>query len=491
MGDQIFLIIPEIFILASIIGLFTIKLLYENSRGVAKAAYIYYWSSLVVITAGIFITFFMQIGANQTVFNNIFLIDAFAAINKILILFLSVTVLVYSREYLAERELMRIEYFLFLHAAIFGMMLMVSGHNMLVIYLGLEICSMSVYSLVVYSREVQSSTGAGIKYYTVGIFSTILILIGIYLIYSNTGSFDIDEMKRHLNVDGENIKFIAIGMILLAIGGAFKLGAVPFHVWVPDIYKGISTAVTLFAGTVPKIAAFSVAIRLFTVTFSDIHAYLQSMLTIMALTAAIAGCFFSFFASNLKKLFGYATVNHVGFMILGFIIGSGIEAGGEGYMSAMFYTVTYSIMIAGAYGIIIFLGKKGEETGSLSDFSGLYKKNRWIAIIMLLVMLSMAGFPGTAGFYAKFMLIRSSFESGMDNIAIAFIVIAVLSAYPYLKVIWLMLKGQPVGVLGALSTSELRILLGVNSLIVLGFGVYPEGLIAICNEALQWTVYFK
>ncbi len=471
-------LVPEALIFLSAILVFFLDLILKENKKV-----LLYWFSLLVVIAAVFITVLFQIGSHEIILGGTYYIDAFGVILKITILFVTAGVLIYSRDYLSNRNMLKGEYFILTLMSVLGMMILISAHSMLSVYLGVELLSLSMYSLIVYCRETPSSVKTGIKYFTMGAIATGILLFGISMVYGALSTFDISEISIAIAADGVDKTSILIGLTLMVAGVAFKLGAVPFHFWVPDVYKGTSTAVTLFVSTAPKVAAFAVAIRIFAEGFSSMHGEWCEIFIVLSIVAAVFGAIFSYVQHNIKKMLGYAAVSHIGFILLGFIAGKGV--GYDGYVSSMFYVVTYAIMMAAAYGIVLFLSNKGSESGEMDDFSGLHRRNPWAAIIMLLVVLSMAGFPGTVGFYAKFLVIRSVIDADLYWLAITFVVFAVLSSYPYFRIIKAMYFDKPIEERIPSSRSEFRVLLGVNSLMVLGFGVYPEGLISICNAALD------
>ncbi len=468
---------PEIFLLASAAVILIVDLFLKGQQKVIS-----YWMSVVAILTTIIITVIAQIGCDDVILSGTYKADIFGVVLKVTILFIVAGVFIYSRTYLQVRELFKGEYFILAIMGTLGMMILVSAHSLITIYLGIELLSLSMYALVVYCREKNSSIESGIKYFIMGAVASGILLFGMSLIYGVAGSLNIFEIREALMTTKPIPLSIPFGLTLMVVGVAFKFGAVPFHMWVPDVYHGSATAVGLYVGTAPKVAAFALAMRLLVEGFDAIHTQWADIFIVLAILSSVVGNLVAITQHNIKRMLGYSAVAHIGFILLGFV--TGVTDVTNGYLSSMFYVIVYSIMAAGAFGIVIFLSDKGYESGEIDDFKGLHKRNPWCAFIMLLIMLSMAGIPGTAGFYAKFLIIQSVLDAEMMWLALLFVVFAVVGAFYYLRIVKCMYFDNAYKEKLPDSRFEFRILLGVNGLVILGFGIFPEGMISLCRMAL-------
>ncbi len=468
---------PEIFLLASAALILVVDLFLKDKQKVIS-----YWMSVAALIVTMVLTVLTQITVDGVILSGTYKVDVFGVVLKSTILFIVASVFMYSRTYLEIRELLRGEFFILAIMGTLGMMILISAHSLITIYLGIELLSLSMYAMVVYCREKHSSIESGIKYFIMGAVASGILLFGMSLIYGVAGSLNIFEIREALLSTKPIPLSVPFGLVLMIIGVAFKFGAVPFHMWVPDVYHGSATVVGLYVGTAPKVAAFALAMRLLVEGFGAIHTQWADIFIVLAILSCLVGNIVAIAQSNIKRMLGYSAVAHIGFILLGFVTGETDVT--NGYLSSMFYVIVYSIMAAGAFGIVIFLSDRGFESGEIEDFKGLSKRNQWVAFIMLLIMLSMAGIPGTAGFYAKFLIIQSLIDVEMIWLAILFVVFAVIGAYYYLRIIKCMYFDHAHKEALPDSRFEFRILLGVNGIVILGFGIFPDGVIALCRMAL-------
>jgi len=420
--------LPEIFLLSAIVVVLLLDLFL--TKGFKQVTY--YLTQISLFITGLLA--FNLIGHPETViFSNSFVLDDMASVFKVFMMGSAMVAMVYSRHYLTQHDLFRGEYFVLVLLSILGMMVMVSGYSLLTLYLGLEILSLSLYTLIAIARKRSGAIEAALKYFVLGAIASGLLLYGMSMIYGISGSLNISEISAFAsdaNLASRETLIINFGLVFLVIGIAFKLGAVPFHMWVPDVYQGSPTSVTMFISTVPKIAAVAMLVRLLVDGLGAMHPYWSDLFMILALLSIALGSVVALMQTNIKRMLAYSTISHVGFVMLGFVTGVI-----TGYGAATFYILVYVLMSLAAFGVIILLNKKGFEAEEISDYKGLSKSSPWFALMMLVVMLSMAGVPPFIGFYSKFFILQQVISAGFVTVAIIAVVFAVISAYYYLQII--------------------------------------------------------
>ncbi|MDH3315584.1 MAG: NADH-quinone oxidoreductase subunit NuoN [Gammaproteobacteria bacterium] len=417
--------------------------------------------------------------APQVTFHGSFVSDAMSAVLKIFILLVSYFALFYSRVYLLERNLFKGEYFVLALFAVLGMMVLVSAHSLLTVYLGLELLSLCLYALVALNRDSVSGSEAAMKYFVLGALASGMLLYGMSLLYGVTGTLDLGGIRSFISAHSEDNLILVLGLIFVLVGIAFKLGAVPFHMWVPDVYEGAPTPVTLFISSAPKIAAFGMLMRLLVDGLPGLKEDWIGMLVILAVLSMGIGNVIAIAQSNLKRMLAYSTIGHVGFLFLGIIAGSP-----SGYAASMFYIITYALMSMGGFGMIIWLGRSGFEADRLDDFRGLNDRNPWFAFMMLILMLSMAGVPPFVGFWAKWSVLREAIAAGYTWLAVVGVGFAIIGLFYYIRVVRLMYFEKPDEPLPVTSSPDMRVMMSTNALAILALGVYPGGLLALCVQAL-------
>jgi len=430
-------------------------------------------------------------------FNGLFVADVMANLLKLAAYLTVSVVLVYSRQYLLDRGLMRGEFLSLLLFALLGMMLMISANSFLTVYLGLELLSLCLYAMVALNRDSAASTEAAMKYFVLGALASGLLLYGMSMIYGATGSLSIPDIARQLGAlsrDTTQQPFLVFGLVFVVCGIAFKLGVVPFHMWIPDVYHGAPTAVTLVIGSVPKLAAFAMAIRVLGSGLADLAHDWQQMLAIMAVLSMAIGNITAIAQTNLKRMLAYSTIAHMGFMLLGLLagwVGGNFLNRPDAYAAAMFYTVVYVLMSVGSFGMLLFLSRKGFECENLEDLRGLNRRNPWYAFVMLLLMFSLAGVPPTVGFYAKLSVLSAAVNAGQVWLAVVAVVFSLIGAYYYLRIVKLMYFDDPVEGPAAPEFGSqglaARILLSTNGLLLLILGVLPQTLMDLCFVAIKST----
>jgi len=424
-------------------------------------------------------------------FNGLFVADAMANVLK---LFATVAVgvaLVYSRQYLLDRGLFKGEFLALLLFALLGMMIMISANSFITVYLGLELLSLCLYSMVALNRDSATSIEAAMKYFVLGALASGLLLYGLSMIYGATGTLTIPEVAakaKLLSGGASDRAFLVFGVVFVVAGIAFKLGVVPFHMWIPDVYHGAPTAVTLIIGSAPKLAAFAMAIRLLVNGLLDVAADWQQMLAVLAVLSMALGNIAAIAQSNLKRMLAYSTIAHMGFMLLGLlsgVVGGNLLNAPDAYAASMFYVVVYVLMSLGAFGMLLYLSRAGFECERLEDMKGLNRRNPWYAFIVLVLMFSLAGIPPTAGFYAKLAVLSAAVNAGQIGLAVTAVLLSLIGAFYYLRIVKLMYFDEPVDAAPLEGPREMRTLLSANGLALLVFGILPQPLMQICFAAIQ------
>jgi NADH-quinone oxidoreductase subunit N len=425
-------------------------------------------------------TFYYIPDGRVTAFSGSFVLDSASAVIKLFTYLVVALVFLYSRDYLVRAGLYRGEFFVLVLFALLGIMVMLSANSLLTLYLGLELLALAQYALVAFDRDSSTAAESAMKYFVLGAIASGTLLYGISILYGVTGTVNLTELAQHFAVPGSVTMLAFLGLAFVVVGIAFKFGAVPFHMWLPDVYQGASTPVTLFIGSAPKIASFALAWRVLTEGLGDLHVGgWQDMLALLSVLSLAIGNIVAIAQSNLKRMLAYSTISHVGFILMGFVAGTN-----DGLQAAMFYTLTYTLMSAAAFGMIILLSRKGFEAENLEDFKGLNARSPWFAFVMLMVMFSMAGVPPFVGFYAKLVVLGSVIDAGMLWLALTGIVLAVVGAFYYLRVVWLMYFVEPVDQRPLEASGDLRFVISANGLGLLALGIFPGGLLTLCARLL-------
>jgi NADH-quinone oxidoreductase subunit N len=417
-------------------------------------------------------------GESIYAFNDTFVRDGMADLLKVFIFIITGAVFLYSRQYLQERDLFKGEFYVLGLFGVLGMMVLVSASNMLTVYLGLELFSLSTYALVALHRDSPRAAEAAMKYFILGALASGMLLYGISMVYGSVGSLALADVRAALTGGGGDDPVLAFGLAFVVVGVAFKFGAVPFHMWIPDVYEGAPTIVTSYIGSAPKLAAFALAFRLLEDGLGGLHGYWQDMLVFLAILSMALGNVLAIAQTNLKRMLAYSTIAHVGFLLLGFLAGTP-----EGYAAAMFYAIAYGTMSAGAFGMIIYLSRAGFEAEELADFKGLNQRSPWFAGIMLMLMASLAGFPPFFGFFAKLLVFKAVIDAGLIWVAVLGVFLAVIGAYYYLRIIKLMYFDEPATDAPIKAGADLRATLTVNGLAQIFLGFFSGGLAAACLRA--------
>ena len=466
------LVAPEIWMLAMICVVLVADLFVPG-----KDRLVTYWLSQLTLVGAAWITLETQWGVEALTFTGSYIGDSLAAILKVSIFVITFIGFAYAWHYFRQRDLLKGEFFTLSLISVLGMMVIASAHSLLTVYLGLELMSLALYALVAIDRDSKPAAEGAMKYFVLGALASGLTLYGMSMVYGATASLDLGEIAA-IAAAGTGGTLMGYGLTFLVVGVAFKFGAVPFHMWIPDVYQGAPTPITLFIGTASKIAAVAMFVRLIGEGLGALHEQWQLMVTVLAVVSLVVGNLFALVQTNFKRLLGYSTISHVGFIFLGFIAGTG-----EGAAASLFYIIAYALTAAVAFGIVILLGRKGFEADEMDDLRGLFKRDRWSAIALLLTMFSMAGVPGTVGFYAKLLVIKSVIDVGMISLAVFAMVFAVVAAYYYLRVLKLAFFDEPAETVALEGGKGFRLLLQGNGLALLVLGIFPGALMAACLAA--------
>ena len=402
--------------------------------------------------------------------------------------------LVYARPYAAERDMLKGELFTLSMFSLLGIDVMLSANNFLVVYLGLELMSLSLYALVAMRRDHADSTEAAMKYFVLGALASGFLLYGLSMMYGATGSLDISEVFKAIGTGQINKSVMILGVVFIVAGLGFKLGAVPFHMWVPDVYQGAPTAITLLIGGAPKLAAFAITIRLLVEGMLGMAVDWQQMLVVLSVGSMLLGNLVAIAQTNLKRMLAYSSIAQMGFMLLGLcsgvVYGNTVSAGNS-YASSMFYIVTYVLTTLGSFGMIMLLSRQGFEAEQIDDLKGLARRSPWFALVMTIFMLSLAGLPPTVGFYAKLSVLQSLVSTNVEGylwLAVAAVVLSLVGAYYYLRVIKVMWFDEPLDTRPIVSRADVRAVMSLNGVAVLAFGILPGGLMTLCVRAIVKTL---
>ena len=413
-------------------------------------------------------------------FDGSFVRDSFADVLKLFTVLVSLGIFLFSREYLLQHKFYSGEFFILGLFGVLGMFVMISAHNMITMFIGLEIMSLAMYAMIALRKDYRQGLEAAIKYFVLGALATGMLLYGFSMLYGATGSITFPEMAKVIESGNVDKVVLSFGVVFVVIGLAFKLGAVPFHMWMPDVYQGAPSAVTLYLGTAPKIAGFAMLYRLLEEALPGLVEDWQSLIIMISILSMVVGSLIAIVQDNLKRMLAYSGIGHVGFLLLGVI-----AATPEGYAASMFYVIVYAITGVAGFGMIVALSKTGNEFDKISDFIGLNARNPWLAFMMLIVLFSMAGIPPFIGFWAKIIVIEEVIKAGFVWIAVIGVIMAVISAFYYLKVVKAMYFDKPEDSSPIETTSS-----GSNwavsffALALLVLGLVPSSLIDLTYKSL-------
>ena len=465
-------VMPEIVMLvAACVVLIVDLFLTERTRLVT---YVLSLAALVVTGATIIAT----AGEPVVSFEGSFVRDAVADVMKMGILTVTGFAMVYAKDYLVQQGIYRGEYYTLALFSVLGMMIMSSAYNFITIYLGLELLALSMYALVAFNRDSMGGAEAAMKYFVLGALASGLLLYGISLFYGATGSLSFAEVSAAIVKGNIQEDILVFGLVFIIMGVGFKFGAVPFHMWVPDVYHGAPTAVTMLLGSAPKIAAFALTLRLLVDGLAPLFTQWQEMLMILAVISLGIGNLVAIAQHNIKRMLAYSTISHVGFIFLGFIAGTD-----DGYGAALFYTVVYALTAAGGFGVLAMISRRGFDAENLHDLKGLNERSGWLAAMMALILFSMAGVPPTVGFFAKWFVLESIIRVDLVWLALVAVFFSVIGAFYYLRAIKTMYFDKPIDDQPLEISADSHVAMSINGVSMLVLGMFPTALYTVCRAA--------
>jgi NADH-quinone oxidoreductase subunit N len=475
--SEILLLTPEILMLT----LASFILVIDTFSNDPLRRVTYYLSQLaLVLTAASVIMFCPE--QTAFAFDNSFISDGMSVVLKLFVFVICFFAFLYAHEYLKEHCWMQGEYFVLGLFAILGMMVLISAHSLLTVYLGLELLSLSLYAMVAMHRKSTAASEAAMKYFVLGALASGMLLYGMSMVYGVTGTLELGNISATIGNDTNNT-LLVFGLVFILVGIAFKLGAVPFHMWVPDVYQGAPTCVTLFIASAPKLAAFAMAMRLLVDGLHSLIGDWQGMLIILSLLSMAIGNIIAISQTNIKRMLAYSTIAHIGYLLLGILSGTA-----SGYAGSMFYIITYALMSMGAFAMVILLGRKDFEADELDHFKGLSDRSPWFAFIMLILMFSMAGVPPFLGFWGKWFVLKELVDAGFVWLAAAAVFFSIIGAYYYVRVIKLMYFDKADSMTAIKASKQMRLALSINGLALLVLGLMPGALLAICISVMSTTI---
>lgn len=471
--------LPEIFLLGMICVVLLVDLFVPQKQRLLT----YTLTQMTLLGVAILVIGLYKQPAQITFYGS-YIWDPLAGLAKLFIVGSSIFAFVYARDYIKTRQILEGEYYLLGLFSILGMLVLVSAYSLLTLFLGIELFSLPLYAMVALQRNANLSAEAAMKYFVIGALASGMLLYGMSMLYGATHSLEISTMAKVIPtlVAGDRLLLI-FGLVFVIAGVAFKLGAVPFHMWVPDVYQGAPTSVTLFVGSAPKIAAFVMAIRLLVDAMPALFMQWQQVFIVIAVLSIALGNIVAIVQANLKRMLAYSSISHMGYMVLGLIAGTP-----EGYASALFYIAVYALMSLGAFAMLVLLSKTGIEVERIEDLRGLNARSPWLAFMMLLIMFSMAGIPPTVGFFAKLGVLEALVSVDMVWLATVALVFAVVGAYYYLNVVKVMYFEEPEKIIPVTSSLDARIAITINGLGILLLGLFPSTLIELCRQVFAIAI---
>jgi NADH-quinone oxidoreductase subunit N len=478
---DLFISLPEIVMLSMAMVILILDLFLNKNNRI-----IIYGLTQATLLAAAYLVLSLNAFAIDVAYSGMFISDPISDVLKLATLIGAMIMLVYTRHYMVVRNLFSGEYYALLLFATVGMMVMISGYNLMTIYVGLELLSLCVYAMVALDRDNAKATEAAMKYFVLGALASGMLLYGMSMVYGITASLDIATIATRLREAHEhnpgiiNNPVLALGLVFIVSGLAFKFGAVPFHMWVPDVYQGSPTSITMLIASIPKFAGFAMALRLLVFGLYLLIGDWQDMLLIMAIFSIAIGNITAIAQTNLKRMLAYSTISHIGFLLLGIMSGTL-----NGFASSMFYICAYVLMTLAGFGMILLLSRKGHEAEELDDLKGLNKRSPWAAFLMLITMFSMAGVPPTIGFYAKFTVLQAALHEGFVWVVVFAVLMAAIGAFYYLRVIKLMYFDEPTDTAAITAPLDMKMVLSLNALALLVIGLMPQGLLELCGVAIM------
>jgi NADH-quinone oxidoreductase subunit N len=454
-------------------------LMVDVFSGERRSGFIATLTLLALVVGTALLIVFGRVSGRTTLFDGMFVADPLSFVLKLAgYLFLAVTLL-YSRSYLNERGLLRGEYYVLTMTALLGIFVVISANSLLTVYIGIELLALSVYAIIAFDRDNPIAAESAIKYFVLSAIASGVLLYGMSMIYGLTGTLALDELAQRFHAAPS--PGVVLGLVFVVVAVAFKLGAVPFHMWLPDVYHGSPTSVTLFVSTVPQLAYFSLAFRLLAYGLAGTTAEWSQMLAPLAILTLIVGNVVAIAQTNLKRMLAYSTIGNVGYILLGFVAGTP-----GGYSAALYYTLVYVLVVLGSFGVVLLASGRGFESDELEDFKGLYARDPLLALVMLALMFSTAGVPPFVGFWAKLRIFQELWSTHHPWLVAIAAGVSVIGAFYYLRVVKLMYFDAPAGNLPPTERSTgVRFALGINAAAVIVLGILPGPLLDLCAQLIR------
>jgi len=465
---------PEITLLTLICVVLLADLFVKDEQRVAT-----FWLSIAALVVTAWALIATAPTSSTIIFDGSYISDALSQVLKLAAIGVVAVGFLYARDYLQQNDLLKGEFYLLGLFGLLGMMIMISANSLLTMYLGLETLSLSLYALVAFDRNSAVAAESAMKYFVLGAIASGSLLYGISWIYGLTGSLQFDEIAAVISTGEVTGTPLYFGLAFLIVGIAFKFGAVPFHMWLPDVYQGARTPVTLYIASAPKLAVLALFMRILIDGLGDLHGTWQGMIMVLAVLSLLIGNIVAIAQTNIKRMLGYSAIAHVGFILMALFTGTE-----QGYAAALFYTLTYVVMAAGAFGMVILLSRNGFEAEHLGDFKGLNARSPWFALMMLFFMFGMAGVPPWVGFFAKLNVISAVLNAGFPGLAVLMVLASVVGAYYYLRVIWYMYFDVAEDKSVFQAEFDTRLVLSLNGIAVLLLGTFPGWLMALCTTVI-------
>ena len=468
---------PEI-VLLSALGIVLLVDLWTSD----KNRYITHVLSLLALVAAAAAQWLVWVPQSVSTFSGMYIADGMSQLSKMVMYAATFALFVYAKPYNQVRDMFRGEFYTLTLFALSGMSVMVSAGHFLTAYIGLELLSLSLYAMIALRRDSADAAEAALKYFVLGALASGLLLYGISMVYGATGSLEFASVLANAYDGQANTWLLKLGLVFIVVAVAFKLGAVPFHMWVPDVYQGAPTSVAAFVGTVPKIAAVVFAFRILVTGLGTTVNDWTPMLAILAVASLLVGNLAAIMQSNIKRMLAYSPVSHMGFILLAFM------AGAIGFTAGLYYAIAYVVMGLVGFGVLMLLSNEAFECEEISDLAGLNQRHAWYAFLMLLAMFSMAGIPPLMGFYAKFAVIKALLSQGFVWISVFAVVMSLIGAFYYLRVVKVMYFDKATHEQGTGSNTVAKVVLSVNALLLLVWGVMPQSVMEWCLRALENTL---
>ncbi|MCD6055623.1 MAG: nuoN [Gammaproteobacteria bacterium] len=467
---------PEIFVLF-MIAVVLLAGLFAKPRIAGRLTYLLTQTTLM---GACILTFRFYDTETITTFNGMFIHDPLSQVSTLFVYVTTVFTLAYARQYIEERSIQQPEYYILTLFSVLGMMALISAGNFLSLYVSLELFSLPLYAMVALRRDLAAGSEAAMKYFITGAVASGMLLYGISMLFGTTNSLDLNVVaSTTITLNPTMVIIYRFALVFIIAGVIFKLGAVPFHMWVPDVYQGAPTSVTLFISGAPKIAALALLFRLLTTALPSLHLQWTPILIAISITSMALGNLVAIVQTDLKRMLAYSSIAHMGYTLLGIL-----TAGAVGYSAGLFYMISYSIMAVGAFGLLTLMSRAGVEVDKVGDLRGLNARNPWLALMMLFLMFSMAGLPPTVGFFAKLGVLQALIDAHLVWLAVLALIFAIIGAYYYIRVVKVMYfeepdsqQLQPMQISG-----DMRFIISINGLGVLVLGLFPSALIDLCRS---------